>query len=71
MRKKDFENGCFSGNWTEMEVNYNFTPKQRKDLATLLLELEDMKNDFNRISEHKNRLANLWKFYNGGITTEG
>ena len=67
MRKKDFENGCFSGDWTEMEANYNFTPKQRKDLATLLLELEDIKKDFERITEQKNRLTNLLKFYNGGI----
>ena len=70
MRKKDFENGCFSGDWTEMEANYNFTPKQRKDLATLLLELADMKKEFDVIVEKKNRLSNLWKLYNGGIATE-
>ena len=70
MRKKDFENGCFSGDWAEMEVKHNFTQKQRKDLATLLLELEDIKNDFGRILEKKDRLTNLLKFYNGGIIEE-
>ena len=70
MRKKDFDNGCFSGDWTEMEVKYNFTPKQRKDLGTLLVELADMKKEFDRIVEKKDRLKNLLKFYNGGLVTE-
>lgn len=70
MNERDFENGCFSGDWAEFEVQHSMTPKQRKDLATLLLELEDMKKDFMRITEHKDRLTNLMKFYNGGITAE-
>jgi len=70
MKKKDYDKGCFSGDWTEMEVVQNFTPEQRKDLVTLLLELEDIKKDFERITEKKDRLANLWKFYNGGLVTE-
>lgn len=70
MNRKDFERGCFSGDWSEFEEKHEFTPKQRKDLVTLLLELEDMKNDFNRIVEKKERLANLWKFYKGGLVTE-
>jgi len=70
MKQKDFDNGCFSGDWAEFETEHNFTQKQRKDLATLLIELEDMKKDFGRIVEHKDRLSNLMKFYNGGIATE-
>lgn len=70
MNKKDFENGCFSGDWTEFELQHNFTQKQRKDLAILLIELEDMKKSYNKIIEKKNRLNNLMKFYNGGIATE-
>ena len=70
MNKKDFENGCFSGDWTEFEQQHNFTQKQRKDLAILLIELADMKKSYNKIIEKKNRLNNLMKFYNGGIATE-
>ena len=65
MNEKDFDNGCFSGNWTEFESEHNFNEKQRKDLSALLLELEDIKRDFKRISEHKERLGNLLRFYNG------
>ncbi|MCD8378193.1 MAG: hypothetical protein LUB59_05340 [Candidatus Gastranaerophilales bacterium] len=101
MNRKDFENGCFSGDWTEFEnagmpdslntfeendtveeqqtknlfggwsefeEEHNLTQKQRKDLAVLLLELEDIKRDFERISGRKERLSNLMKFYNGGIS---
>ncbi len=70
MNDKDFDNGCFSADWTEFETRHPMTQQQRKDLGTLLLELEDMKKDFNRIAEHKDRLANLMKFYNGGIATD-
>jgi hypothetical protein len=70
MNERDFENGCFSGDWCEFEVQQCMTKQERKDLATLLIELEDIKQDFKRISEHKDRLCNLMKFYNGGITAE-
>ena len=60
-----FDKGGFSMGWTE--VQSSMTPQQKKDLATLLLELQDIKNDFERITEHKTRLDNLMKFYNGGI----
>lgn len=69
MKESDFDRGCLSGGWTD-EVQHNLTQKQRKDLATLLLELEDMKQDFERIAQHKDRLTNLLKFYNGGILAE-
>ena len=69
MKESDFDRGCFCGGWTD-EVKHTMTKQQRKDLATLLLELEDMKKEFERISEHKDRLRNLLKFYDGGILTE-
>ena len=69
MNQEEFDRGCFSAGWTD-EVQHNLSPKQRKDLVTLLLELEDIKNDFARISEHKTRLDNLWKFYSGEMVTE-
>lgn len=71
MRKKDFENGCFSGDWAEFEAPKTLTSQQRKDLCTLLLELEDIKKDFERIVEHKDRLTNMMQFYNGELAPEG
>ena len=70
MKNKDFENGCFSANWTEFEAPKTLTSQQRKDLCTLLLELEDIKKDFDRIVEHKDKLAGMMQFYNGGLATE-
>ena len=69
MKEKDFDKGCFSAGWSD-EVEHTMTPQQRKDLATLLLELQDMKKDFERIVEHKTRLDNLWKFYNSDLLVE-
>ena len=66
MNKKQFEKGCFSSGWLE-EVQFNMNSQQKKDLATLLLELEDLKKDFAAISEHKERLANMLNFYQGGL----
>ena len=66
MNKKQFERGCFSAGWVET-VQFNMNTQQKKDLATLLGELEDLKKDYERISEHKERLADLFKFYQGGL----
>ena len=66
MNKKQFERGCFSAGWVEA-VQFNMNTQQKKDLATLLGELEDLKKDYERISEHKERLADLFKFYQGGL----
>ena len=63
-----FDRGCFSMGWTE--VQSSMTPKQKKDLATLLLELQDIKKDFERITEHKDKIESLWKSFNGGLLTE-
>lgn len=70
--KRDFFNGCFSGNWVEVEeVKQEKTEyraeQQRKDVATLLAELEDIKNAFERIEEKKIRLQNLMMFYRGDL----
>lgn len=70
MNDKDFDNGCFAGDWTEFECEHNFNETQRKDLAKLLIELEDIKNDFDKISTHKDKLNNMLKFYNGSFAAE-
>ena len=69
MDKELFDRGCFCASWTD-EVQHAMTPKQKKDLATLLMELEDIKKDFERITEHKERIENLWNQFNGGFATE-
>ena len=46
-----FDRGCFSMGWTE--VQSSMTPKQKKDLATLLLELQDIKKDFEKTRKTK------------------
>ena len=69
MNEELFDRGCFSAGWTD-EVQHAMTPKQKKDLATLLLELEDIKKDFERITENKNRIEGLWNQFNGGFVTE-
>jgi len=39
--------------------------KKRKDLATLLQELSEIKQNIERVEEKQFRLANLMKFYTG------
>lgn len=72
---KYFKDGCFSPNWVEVnekkeDIETKQTEQQRKDLATLLAELEDIKNNINSIEEKQWRLSNLMKFYNNGLVTE-
>ncbi len=68
--KRDFFNGCFPGNWVEAEIKKENKEQQRKDVATLLAELEEIKNGFERIQEKQIRLQNLMKFYRGELATE-
>lgn len=69
--KRDFFNGCFPANWVEVEPKTEkvevHSDKHRKDVATLLAELEDIKNTFERIEEKKIRLQNLMRFYRGEL----
>ena len=39
--------------------------RQRKDLNTLLRELESIKQNIERVAEKQHRLANLMSFYSG------
>jgi len=70
-----FKNGCFSPNWVEVDdkkedIEMKKEDQQRKDLATLLAELEDIKNNINNIEEKQWRLTNLMRFYNSDLAAE-
>lgn len=62
MNEKDLEKGCFNPNWLEFEP-----VQKRKDLATLLGELEEIKQNIEVVEEKRLRLANLVKFYSGDL----
>ncbi len=64
--KELFENGCFSPSWNEIEEKEVFIP-QRKDLPTLLAELEDIKNSIDDIKARQWHLAKLMKFHQEGL----
>lgn len=73
--KKDFKNGCFSPNWIEVDLEKAETQpvtkeerlesKRRKDLNTLLKELDEIRQNIERVAEKQHRLANLSAFYSG------
>ena len=72
--KELFENNCFPMNWLEDEEQFE-TPtlasstSERKDLSTLLAELEDIKNKISDITAKEWHLAKLMKFHKAGFTT--
>lgn len=70
--KRRFMDGCFCGDWVDVEVKHEpgdlygvKTEKRRKDLQTLLEELEEIKKNFERISEKQAFLDNLVRFNQG------
>lgn len=73
--KKDFENKCFSPNWLEVDLEEvarqqakredRLESKRRKDLNTLLKELDEIRQNIERVAEKQHRLANLMGFYSG------
>lgn len=67
--KEIFENGCFSPGWTEVEEKEIYV-QQRKDLATLLAELEEIKNSLDDIKAKQWHLAKLMKFHNEGLAPQ-
>ena len=80
MSKKDFNNNCFSPNWLEVDLSaiaenreetvnkeVRLESKRRKDLKTLLKELDEIKKNIERAVEKQHRLANLMGFYTGEI----
>ena len=98
MNKKDFQNGCFSPNWIEVDleeagrnssrsagmyeekgatenaaemgtVHLNkeerLETERRKDLNTLLRELDEIKQSIERAAQKQHRLAYLMGRYTG------
>lgn len=73
--KKDFYNKCFSPNWLEVDLEdvqrrqtvreESLENKQRKDLKTLLRELDEIRQNIEHVAEKQHRLANLMGFYRG------
>ena len=74
--KKEFENGCFSPDWLEVDLeegNFDSTlnkeasleNQRRKDLNTLLKELDEIKESIEKAEEKQRRLAKLMGFYTG------
>lgn len=73
--KKDFQNNCFSPNWIEIDLEETgkqqvnreerLESKQRKDLKILLKELDEIRQNIERVAEKQHRLANLRGFYTG------
>lgn len=73
--KKDFKNNCFSPNWIEVDLEEckkeavtkeeRLESRRRKDLNTLLRELDEIKQNIERVAQKQHRLANLSAFYSG------
>ena len=74
--KKEFLNGCFSPNWLEVDLTNTgvrtdsnkearLESNRRKDLDTLLKELDEIKQNIEMAVEKQQRLANLMGFYTG------
>ena len=76
--KKEFLNGCFAPNWLEVDLTntsvrtdsnkeVSLESKRRKDLDTLLKELDEIKQNIEKAAERQKRLANLMGFYTGEL----
>ena len=76
MNRKEYNNKCFSPNWIEIDLDEveshtvkeeRLESKRRKDLNTLLKELDEIKKGIERAAEKQHRLANLMRFYTGEL----
>ena len=72
--KENFKNNCFSPNWIEVDLEKadrqtlkeeRLERSRRKDLSTLLKELDEIKQNIEKVAEKQHRLANLMGFYSG------
>lgn len=73
--EKEYSNKCFSPNWLEVSLDEaeegqivkeeRLESKRRKDLNTLLKELDEIKQNIERAAEKQHRLANLMSYYTG------
>ena len=80
MSNKEFLNNCFSPDWLEIDLGegaesgehtvnkeVRLESNQRKDLKTLLQELDEIKKNIEKAAEKQHRLANLIGFYTGEL----
>jgi hypothetical protein len=70
--KELFENLCFLPDWNEAVHNkyeHQYVP-QRKDLATLTAELEDIKNNIENIRAREWHLAKLLQYHHEGFAKQ-
>lgn len=76
MNRKEYDNKCFSPNWIEIDLDEveshtvkeeRLESKRRKDLNTLLKELDEIKQGIERAAEKQHRLADLMRFYTGEL----
>lgn len=67
--KELFENLCFSPAWQDTEAVHPAV-RHSKDMATLLSELEEIKDNLQEIEEHKWHLANLMRFHQEGFSNK-
>ena len=73
--KKEFKNGCFSPDWLEVDLSEasvrtenkeeRLESQRRKDLATLLNELDEIRQGIEQAVDKQQRLAELINFYTG------
>ena len=73
--REDFNKKCFSPNWLEIDLEDvarrqteredRLESKRRKDLKTLLKELDEIRQNIEKVAEKQQRLANLMGFYSG------
>ncbi len=70
--RKEYNKNCFSPNWIEVDLDEverqtakeeRLESKRRKDLNTLLDELEQIKRNIEEAAEKQHRLANLMGYY--------
>lgn len=70
--KKEYQNNCFSPNWIEVNpgesevaasMEVRLESRRRKDLDTLLKELDEIRQNIDKIAEKQQKLVNLMRFY--------
>ena len=70
--ERDYHRNCFSPNWIEVSLEdvarqvakeERLESRRRKDLNTLLRELDEIRQTIEKAAEKQHRLANLMRFY--------
>ena len=61
--EKRYTNEWFSSGWSEIEIKPQKIEPEHKDLATLEVELELIKEKLEGIEQNRLRLSNLAKLY--------